>query len=131
MEIENLRERFWEEADKEESFDLGELALYYVPELEHEISVLNKSLKEAHTGYLDQISQLQARLTDIKNMVERLEIVSADKTTKAKEDWQYMALRGHENTYATSLRYEVWREAATMFADLGAAIDKVLGGTGK
>lgn len=95
-----------------------------------EIDQQEKDLAAAHRGYLDQIFQLQTRLTDIKNMVERLEIVSADKTTKAKEDWQRMIAKNHENSYATSLRYEVWRETATMFADLGAEIDKVMGGTG-
>ena len=38
--------RFWEEADKEESFDIGEIAMYYVPMLERKVVELLDQLRQ-------------------------------------------------------------------------------------
>jgi hypothetical protein len=42
MKIEEAKRRFWEEAQKDESYDLGELACSYVPLLETKIEELNE-----------------------------------------------------------------------------------------
>jgi hypothetical protein len=63
------------------------------------------------------------KLLQVKKLVEAVEIAATEKCVKSKDEWQRMSSEGHENSYAACVRWETWREAATMIADLGQAID--------
>ena len=57
-------------------------------------------------------------------LIEAAEIKLSDMAYQAKLDYQRMVREKHENTYAMSVRFDTLRMAATMMADVGAAVDK-------
>lgn len=65
-------------------------------------------------------------VADITKLIEEKEIYTADKATAAKADWQRLVADEHENSYAASAVYETWREAATLFADLGTEVENAI-----
>lgn len=67
----------------------------------------------------------------IQKLIEAAEIKLSDMCYQAKQDWQRMAEKGHENAYAVSVRYEALRTAAEIFADVGQAIDNEYSATNK
>jgi ribosomal protein L37AE/L43A len=64
-------------------------------------------------------------IPEIKKLVEAAEITATEKCIDAKAQWELLIREGHENSYAACVRWDAWREAATMMADLGQAMDEL------
>lgn len=72
LKLDYLLKRFWEEADRDESFDLGELALMVVPALERRNSLMLEALKKIVNAKDEEITQAEYGTVTATTTVESI-----------------------------------------------------------
>jgi uncharacterized small protein (DUF1192 family) len=83
MEIDTLKERFWKEAEKDESFDIGELACRYVLELEQKIQAQQQEIDWLKARAEKQQKDNEMLLRVNKKLGDKIQALCEDKDEQA------------------------------------------------